>query len=98
MAYFYAILCLKCHTVHGWIDHPLVKKVTKGYRGSMEDVWWCPGCNREHRTWDGSMMGQYQKLWKEINSEAELCLQNQESVLMRRVQFEDETWDWEMTY
>jgi len=70
--FFYAIRCLNCGCVHGWVDHPQVKKVEKHHRGSMEDIWWCPQCDRQHRTHDGSWFGQMQKLWEEIRSEQDI--------------------------
>lgn len=71
--YFYAIRCLDCGCIHGWIDHPLVKKVTQHDRMPMEDVWNCPQCSREHRTHDGGFFGQMQKRWEEVRSEEELA-------------------------
>lgn len=58
--------CLRCGCIHGWGDHPKVTKVERHVRLSGEDVWWCPQCNRQHRTWDGTLMGQSQKLWEQI--------------------------------
>lgn len=64
-----AYLCLRCNCIHGWGEHPLVKKVEKHQRLAWEDIWWCPGCNRQNRTWDGSMMGQSDKMYKEVDVE-----------------------------
>ena len=61
-----AYLCLNCQCLHGWIDHPAVTKVTRHDRGSWEDVWWCPNCNAQHRTTDGSLLGQLQKRWRDV--------------------------------
>ena len=61
-----AYRCLVCGCVHGWIDNPLVMKVEKHIRLSMEDIWYCPRCNREHRTWDGTWLGQLEKKWEKI--------------------------------
>lgn len=63
-----AYLCHQCNTIHGWIDHPSVMKVTRHHRGSMEDIWYCPNCNKEHRTHDGTFLGQSQKHWERINN------------------------------
>jgi len=71
MAYFHAWQCLSCGCIHGWIDHPLVTKVERHHRMSMEDVWWCPRCGVRHRTSDGSLLGQPSKQWKELYSEEE---------------------------
>lgn len=57
-------LCMKCNKLHGWGDHSNVTKVTRWSRLPSEDVWYCPNCGREHRTTDGTMFGQAQKLWK----------------------------------
>lgn len=69
-----ACKCLRCNCIHGWTDHPLVVKVTRRIRYTMEEVWYCPGCGREHRTTDGTMFGQWRKLWKEVNPDEEIDL------------------------
>ena len=69
---FLAWRCLACNCVHGWMDHPAITKVTRHHRGSMEDVWWCPGCGAQHRTHDGTALGQVSKRWEELTCEADL--------------------------
>jgi len=56
-----------CGCFHGWKEDGagIVKLVTKHVRGAMEDIWWCPGCGKEHRTHDGSAMGQVHKGWRD---------------------------------
>jgi hypothetical protein len=66
MTFGYAIKCLECGCIHGWIDHPHVVKIEKHSRTSMEDVWYCPECNKQHRTTDGTMFGQLYKRYEEI--------------------------------
>ena len=61
--------CLGCGCIHGWGDRPQVTKVTRHVRYPGEDVWYCPKCNREHRTTDGTMLGQPQKLWREVDAD-----------------------------
>lgn len=60
-----------CGCFHGWKedDAKIVKLVTNHSRGSQEDIWKCPGCHREHRTHDGSMMGQLHKAWRYATKE-----------------------------
>jgi hypothetical protein len=62
-----AYQCLKCNTVHGWVDHPNITKIRRHIWYLGEDVWYCPSCQCEHRTTDGTMFGQTQKLWKEVD-------------------------------
>ncbi len=62
-----AYKCLKCNCIHGWIDHPLVTKITRHIRYPQEDVWYCPGCGQEQRTTDGTMLGQLYKRWERVN-------------------------------
>lgn len=66
MAYRAAYLCLNCNGLHGWIDHPSVRKVERHERGSMEDIWYCPHCHSQHRTHDGTLLGQLYKRWKDV--------------------------------
>jgi len=64
-----------CGCFHGWQEDGagIVRLVTQHTRYPMEDVWWCPGCGREHRTNDGSMLGQPRKEWRSATKE-ELAL------------------------
>ena|SRR5687767_2003242 len=62
-----AYKCLSCGCIHGWIDHPKVTKIERDSRGGWEHVWWCPNCNREHRTTDGTMLGRTERLWSEVH-------------------------------
>lgn len=62
-------LCRNCDTFHTWDDHPRIARVIKHDRLTGEDIWYCPNCNRQHRTTDGTMLGQVSKLWKEFNVE-----------------------------
>ena len=66
-------LCLACKCPHGWEDPKKVKNrnykmVTRHHRGMGEDIWYCPNCNKEHRTHDGSAFGQVTKQWKQIDN------------------------------
>ena len=70
--YFYAILCQDCGCIHGWVDHPKVTKIIRDSRSTMESIWWCPRCRKEHRTTDGSMFGQHRKAYEEIHSQQKL--------------------------
>jgi len=62
-----------CGCFHGWQEGAGVRLVTQHVRYPMEDVSWCPGCGREHRTNDGSMLGQPRKEWR-LATEKELAL------------------------
>ena len=42
----------------------------------MEDTWWCPACNKEHRTHDGTMMGQVHKGWREATKEENALIED----------------------
>lgn len=66
--YVQAYLCLSCGCIHGWADHPNVVKVKRHIRYSQEDVWFCPRCGKEHRTFDGSFFGQSSKMWEEVDA------------------------------
>ena len=69
-----AYKCLKCGCIHGWIDHPLVTRVTRHSRYPGEDVWYCPNssCDKEHRTTDGTMFGQLRKLWEVVDPDEQV--------------------------
>jgi len=64
-----------CGCFHGWQEDGagIIRLVTKHVRYTMEDVWWCPGCEREHRTNDGTMFGQPRKEWRPATND-ELAL------------------------
>lgn len=59
-----AYRCLTCGCLHGWTRHPAVMPIKHHHRYPLEDVWWCPQCTREHRTTDGTMLGQLRKRWE----------------------------------
>lgn len=58
--------CLDCTCLHGWSRHPAVLPVRRHHRYPLEDVWYCPGCGTEHRTTDGSALGQVYKRWEAV--------------------------------
>lgn len=62
----FAYLCLDCRCLHGWIEHPFIHQVTHEQRYSGEHLWYCPQCRKEHRTTDGTPLGQLRKRWREI--------------------------------
>lgn len=61
--------CLICGTLHGWIDDPRVVRVPDNQLSltSMESIWRCPGCGAEHRSTDGTMLGQLHRQYREVN-------------------------------
>ncbi len=81
-----AYLCLNCKCLHGWEKHPAVVKIIRHERGMMEDIWYCPDCNTQHRTTDGSLWGQLYKQWKEI-PDVEDFLREEEEEHKRRFYF-----------
>lgn len=67
-------VCNCCGCFHGWKEgDAVVKLVTKHVRGPRDDQWWCPQCDKEHRTHDGCALGQLRKEWREATGE-ELAL------------------------
>ncbi len=62
-----AYLCLRCNAIHGWDDHPRVQKVERHFREEFEDIWYCPKCGKQHRTTDGTLLGQLYKEWREFD-------------------------------
>jgi len=82
--YFYAIRCV-CGCIHGWITHPAVRKVTRESRTAMETVWYCPACGRQHRTTDGTWLGQPRKAYEEITDESQLPTQGSRGHGPRRI-------------
>lgn len=71
-----AIECLNCGTIHGWGNHPQVKKVERYHRMPNEDIWYCPGCGREHRTFDGTWFGQSFKMWRKVDDPDKVVQRN----------------------
>ncbi len=66
-----ALYVCDCGCFHGWKedDARIVRLVTRHIRGMMEDIWWCPSCGKEHRTGDGTVMGQPCKKWRDATAE-----------------------------
>jgi hypothetical protein len=60
-----------CGCVHGWVQHSAVTLIKRHERWPSEDIWWCPSCGAQHRTTDGTMLGQTFKRYKQIDPDDE---------------------------
>lgn len=61
-----AYRCLNCGCVHGWEKHRLIVKAAQPIRNAWEDIWYCPQCGIQHRSTDGTLLGQINKRWKQL--------------------------------
>jgi len=75
-----------CGCFHGWMADKagIVRLVTRHTRGAMEDIWWCPGCGREHRTHDGTALGQVSLEWRYATAEELALIEKGEDPRRRR--------------